>query len=177
MNHSLASLLEKNSEQAYIDFVLVTLVNYSFMPSSPLKFRTALLRCARLFSDEVNTLLLPHQLNYSLWQVLYVIHLKQQCTQVDIAAYLKVSKPSITKRIRVLLDLGLIHQLESSDKRQKCLTFSSHGQELFKHCSSQIDQFEQQLLQSFAVADIAHTREILNQLSEQLQPTLQGEDK
>lgn len=147
------------------------------MPHSPLKFRTALLRCARLLSDEINILLLPHQLNYSLWQVLYVIHLKQQCTQRDIAAYLKVSKPSITKRIWVLLDLGLIQQLESSDKRQKCLTFSPHGQDLFQYCSTQIDQFEQQLLQSFAVADIAHTRDTLNQLSEQLQPTIQGEEK
>ena len=35
-------------------------------------------------SDEINTILLQHQLNYSLWQVLYVIQLKQGCTSIDI---------------------------------------------------------------------------------------------
>ncbi|MGE8560289.1 MAG: MarR family transcriptional regulator, partial [Acinetobacter sp.] len=45
--------------------------------SPQLKFRASLLRCARLMSDEINTILLPYQLNYSLWQVLYVIQLKQ----------------------------------------------------------------------------------------------------
>ena len=48
---------------------------------NPLNFRASLLRCARLMSDEINIILLPHQLNYSLWQVLYVIQLKQGSEQ------------------------------------------------------------------------------------------------
>ena len=48
------------------------------------RFRFALLRCARLLSDEVNALLLQHGLNYSLWQSLVIIKLNGQCTALDI---------------------------------------------------------------------------------------------
>ena len=88
------------------------------------RLRTLLLRCARLMSDEINTILLSSQLNYSLWQVLYVIQLKQQCTLADISSYLNVSKPGITKRIQQLVELDLIAQLETEDKRQKLFKLS-----------------------------------------------------
>ena len=112
----------------------------------PLKFRASLLRCARLMSDEINIILLPHQLNYSLWQVLYVIQLKQGCTSIDIAEYLNVSKPSIAKRIHTLMQLEVLEQVDTENKRQKKLILSQKGVELFKICSEKMDVFEQQLL-------------------------------
>ena len=112
----------------------------------PLKFRASLLRCARLMSDEINIILLPHQLNYSLWQVLYVIQLKQGCTSIDIAEYLNVSKPSIAKRIHTLMQLEVLEQVDTEDKRQKKLILSQKGVELFQICSKKMDVFEQQML-------------------------------
>ncbi|WP_425917508.1 MarR family winged helix-turn-helix transcriptional regulator [Acinetobacter sp. TSRC1-2] len=114
--------------------------------SPQLKFRASLLRCARLMSDEINTILLPHQLNYSLWQVLYVIQLKQGCTSIDIAEYLNVSKPSIAKRIHALMQLEVLEQVDTEDKRQKKLILSQKGRQLFQICSEKMDVFEQQLL-------------------------------
>jgi DNA-binding MarR family transcriptional regulator len=114
--------------------------------SPQLKFRASLLRCARLLSDEINTILLPHQLNYSLWQVLYVIQLKQGCTSIDIAEYLNVSKPSIAKRIHALMQLEVLEQVDTEDKRQKKLILSQKGIQLFQICSEKMDVFEQQLL-------------------------------
>ncbi|TCB50812.1 MarR family transcriptional regulator [Acinetobacter sp. ANC 4779] len=97
-------------------------------------------------SDEINTILLPHQLNYSLWQVLYVIQLKQGCTSIDIAEYLNVSKPSIAKRIHALMQLEVLEQVDTEDKRQKKLILSQKGIQLFQICSEKMDVFEQQLL-------------------------------
>lgn len=114
--------------------------------SPQLKFRASLLRCARLLSDEINTILLPHQLNYSLWQVLYVIQLKQGCTSIDIAEYLNVSKPSIAKRIHALMQLEVLEQVDTEDKRQKKLILSQKGIQLFQICSEKMDVFEQQFL-------------------------------
>ncbi|TCB74711.1 MarR family transcriptional regulator [Acinetobacter sp. ANC 3781] len=114
--------------------------------SPQLKFRASLLRCARLLSDEINTILLPHHLNYSLWQVLYVIQLKQGCTSIDIAEYLNVSKPSIAKRIHALMQLEVLEQVDTEDKRQKKLILSQKGIQLFQICSEKMDVFEQQLL-------------------------------
>jgi DNA-binding MarR family transcriptional regulator len=135
----------------------------------PLKFRASLLRCARLMSDEINTLLLSHQLNYSLWQVLYVIQLKQGCTSIDIAEYLNISKPSIAKRIHVLMQLNVLEQVDTEDKRQKKLILSSNGQQLFKTCSKKLDEFEQQLLVPLELAAQKSTLDTLHKLMEHLQ--------
>ncbi|WP_216936544.1 MULTISPECIES: MarR family winged helix-turn-helix transcriptional regulator [unclassified Acinetobacter] len=139
--------------------------------SQPL--RAVLLRCARLMSDEINTILLSSQLNYSLWQVLYVIQSQQQCTLVDISSYLNVSKPGITKRIQQLVELDLIAQLETEDKRQKLFTLSKQGIKTFALGSAKIDAFEDQLLEQIASDDIENSKNTLMQLIQQLQPASQ----
>lgn len=142
--------------------------------SPQLKFRASLLRCARLMSDEINTILLPHQLNYSLWQVLYVIQLKQGCTSIDIAEYLNVSKPSIAKRIQALMRLELLEQVDTEDKRQKKLILSAKGIELFQICSEKMDVFEQQLLLPLDQNSKTCTLDTLHTLMEHLQELKSG---
>jgi MarR family transcriptional regulator, transcriptional regulator for hemolysin len=131
---------------------------------SRLKYRTALLRCARLLSDEFNELLLPYQLNYSLWQVVYLLHEKSESTSIDIAKYLNVSKPSIAKRVNTLETLGLIDHVKSPDKRQKVLKLSPHGEHLFILCSKAIDQYESDLLASLPKAQLEQSFQVLNTL-------------
>lgn len=138
------------------------------MPS-PLKFRTLLLRCSRLMSDEYNVILLPHQLNYSLWQVLYIIQEQLEITSIDIAKYLNISKASIAKRIHVLFALELIEQVNTVDKRQKKLKLSQQGQILYQACSEKIDLFEQQLLMKIAPVDLKQSTAMLSQLLEHLE--------
>lgn len=145
------------------------------MPS-PLKFRTLLLRCSRLISDECNLILLPYQLNYSLWQVLYVIQAQSEITSIDLAKYLNVSKPSIAKRVHTLLQLELLEQVFTEDKRQKKLKLSKQGQSLFETCSQKIDQFEQRLLVHINPNDLKQSSETLSQLLYQLEYQSQGVD-
>lgn len=141
------------------------------MQPTMLRFRALLLRCARLMSDEINIILLSSQLNYSLWQVLYVIQSQQQCTLADISSYLNVSKPCITKRIQYLVELDLISQLETPDRRQKLFTLTPKGLEIFAVCSTQIDAFEDQLLAQIPDKEIVASRHVLLELMQQLQPT------
>lgn len=143
------------------------------MSSLP-KFRASLLQSARLMNDEINNLLLPHQLNSSFWQALYVIHQKGGCTSIEIADYLNVSKPSIAKRMNALIDLELLEQIPTEDKRQKKFVLSPNGKILFKTCSALIDDFESELLQDFAQDDIVVAKNLLNQLSDKLIRSKQG---
>lgn len=138
------------------------------MPS-PLKYRTVLLRCARLLSEEFNQILLPHQLNYSLWQVIYFIHDQSEVNSIDVAKYLKVSKPSIAKRVQTLMQLDLLQQVATADKRQKNLVLTPHGLELFETCSLQIDQYEQKLLSDFDKEQLEQSFNTLSQLLAHLQ--------
>ena len=142
--------------------------------NSPLKFRPSLMRCARMMSDEVNMLLLPHNLNYSLWQVLYVIQHRQGCTSIEIADYLNVSKPSIAKRIHSLMQLHVLQQVETEDKRKKKLILSQNGQQLYEDCSKLIDRFEQSLIQNFDSELLNQSTHLLQQIIQQLEASKSG---
>ncbi len=137
--------------------------------NSLLGFRSSLLRCARMMSDEVNTILLPHQLNYSLWQVMFVIQEKNGCTSIEMAEHLNVSKPAIAKRTHALMQMDIVAQVKTDDKRQKKLVLTASGKMLYHRCAAQIDEFEQRLLAPYASAKIHDALELIHQLMRSLE--------
>ncbi len=146
------------------------------MTISP-KIRTALLLSARLMSEMINEVLEAYQLNYSLWQVIYLIHEHQCITSIDLSKILKVSKPSIAKRIQVLLQLNIIEPVKSLDKREKKLQLTAHGYSVFSDCSKMIDVAEQDLLSNFQIKDLQQTFETLEQILQKLENNKRGESK
>lgn len=143
--------------------------------SSPLKLRSVILRSARLLSDVYNEVLSQHQLNYSLWQVMYLVQEQPDITSIDLAKFLNVSKPSIAKRVQVLMQLDIIKQVATADKRQKGLQLSQHGQLLFQLCSDKIDHCELQLLSQFNHLSLEQTYDTLSSLIDVLQKQKNGE--
>lgn len=143
----------------------------------PPKIRTVLLRSARLMSEMINEVLEAYQLNYSLWQVIYLIHEHQCITSIDLSKILKVSKPSIAKRIQVLLQLNIIEPVKSLDKREKKLQLTAHGYSVFSDCSKMIDVAEQDLLSNFQIKDLQQTFETLEQILQKLENNKRGESK
>ena len=146
------------------------------MTISP-KIRTFLLRSARLMSEMINEVLETYQLNYSLWQVIYLIHEHQCITSIDLSKILKVSKPSIAKRIQVLLQLNIIEPVKSLDKREKKIQLTAHGYSVFSDCSKMIDVAEQDLLSNFQIKDLQQTFETLEQILQKLENNKRGESK
>lgn len=146
------------------------------MTISP-KIRTVLLRSARLMSEMINEVLETYQLNYSLWQVIYLIHEHQCITSIDLSKILKVSKPSIAKRIQVLLQLNIIEPVKSLDKREKKIQLTAHGYSVFSDCSKMIDVAEQDLLSNFQIKDLQQTFETLEQILQKLENNKRGESK
>lgn len=132
--------------------------------NSPLKFRTLLLRSSRLFSDEFNELLLPFQLNYSLWLVVYFIEERPEITSIDLAKLLNVSKPSIAKRVNTLMQLNIITYLKSDDKRLKKLILTEHGHTIYSACSSQIDEYEALFLNDIDPIQLQQASQLLMQV-------------
>ena len=144
------------------------------MTISP-KIRTVLLRSARLMSEMINEVLEAYQLNYSLWQVIYLIHEHQCITSIDLSKILKVSKPSIAKRIQVILQLNIIEPIKSLDKREKKIQLTAHGYSVFSDCSKMIDVAEQDLLSNFQIKDLQQTFETLEQILQKLETNKRGE--
>ena len=143
----------------------------------PPKIRTVLLRSARLMSEMINVVLEAYQLNYSLWQVVYLIHEHQCITSIDLSKILKVSKPSIAKRIQVILQLNIIEPVKSLDKREKKIQLTAHGYSVFSDCSKMIDVAEQDLLSNFQIKDLQQTFETLEQILQKLENNKRGESK
>ena len=143
----------------------------------PPKIRTVLLRSARLMSEMINEVLEAYQLNYSLWQVIYLIHEHQCITSIDLSKILKVSKPSIAKRIQVILQLNIIEPVKSLDKREKKIQLTAHGYSVFSDCSKMIDVAEQDLLSNFQINDLQQTFETLEQILQKLENNKRGESK
>lgn len=143
----------------------------------PPKIRTVLLRSARLMSEMINEVLEAYQLNYSLWQVIYLIHEHQCITSIDLSKILKVSKPSIAKRIQVILQLNIIEPVKSLDKREKKIQLTAHGYSVFSDCSKMIDVAEQDLLSNFQIKDLQQTFETLEQILQKLENNKRGESK
>ena len=143
----------------------------------PPKIRTVLLRSARLMSEMINEVLEAYQLNYSLWQVIYLIHEHQCITSIDLSKILKVSKPSIAKRIQVILQLNIIEPVKSLDKREKKIQLTAHGYSVFSDCSKIIDVVEQNLLSNFQIKDLEQTFETLEQILQKLENNKRGESK
>ena len=141
----------------------------------PPKIRTVLLRSARLMSEMINEVLEAYQLNYSLWQVIYLIHEHQCITSIDLSKILKVSKPSIAKRIQVILQLNIIEPVKSLDKREKKIQLTAHGYSVFSDCSKMIDVAEQDLLTNFQINDLQQTFETLEQILQKLETNKRGE--
>ncbi|AXY56776.1 MarR family transcriptional regulator [Acinetobacter chinensis] len=139
-----------------------------------LKFRSVILKFSRMLSDEINTLLLEHQLNYSLWQVLHYIQQHQPCTSTEIAEYLNISRPSIAKRIQPLLKLQAVSQHSEADRRVRILRLTDSGQQLVIHCMHKIDQLEQELLEQSSDTDIQLSIKLIHQLTQQLQHKKSG---
>ena len=146
------------------------------MTISP-KIRTVLLRSARLMSEMINEVLETYQLNYSLWQVIYLIHEHQCITSIDLSKILKVSKPSIAKRIQVILQLNIIEPVKSLDKREKKIQLTAHGYSVFSDCSKMIDVAEQDLLSNFQIKDLQQTFETLELILQKLENNKHGESK
>lgn len=144
------------------------------MPS-PIKLRTVLLRCSRLMSEMINEVLLPFELNYSLWQVIYLVNEHQEITSIDLAHLLKVSKPSIAKRVHMLNEMQILKSTVSMDKREKKLSLTAHGASIFQRCTQHIDEFEKNLLNEFEPNDLEITIQSLHRLLNVLEHRATGD--
>lgn len=136
--------------------------------NADLPFRILLLRSGRIFTDRINALLHMHDLNYSLWQVLYVIALAEQITLIDIAQELGISQPAVSKRIFELEQKQLIVLVPSQNRREKIVALSEQGQLHFQKCRKAIHTLEQHYLSGITDENLQQSKKTLTQFMNNL---------
>ena len=110
------------------------------------KFFQQLLLLYRPFENNLNIQLNKHDLHRAQWSILYYLNNYGSATLVELANYQSVEKPTITRTIARLEELGYVEHVPSKDKREKRMRLTELGEKVYSEVRVTIDQYEQDIL-------------------------------
>ncbi|MFZ7944083.1 MarR family winged helix-turn-helix transcriptional regulator [Neobacillus sp. 19] len=100
----------------------------------------------RPFENRLNIHLAEHQLYRAQWTIMYYLANIGTATLVELSHYMNVEKPTVTRTINRLEELGYVEHVPGKDKREKRMQLSEMGRHVYKDVRVTIDQFEQEIL-------------------------------
>jgi MarR family transcriptional regulator, transcriptional regulator for hemolysin len=104
----------------------------------------------RPFENNLNLHLSKHQLHRAQWTILYYLFNYGPSTQVEIANYQGVEKPTITRTFARLEELGYVEQIPGKDKREKRMHLTQLGRDLYNKVRVSIDEYEEEILKGIS---------------------------
>ncbi|MEK5231727.1 MarR family transcriptional regulator [Lysinibacillus sp. FSL K6-0232] len=115
----------------------------------------------RPFIKQLNVQLEPYQLYSSQWAVLRFLRDNGPHSFVEIANFMAIEKPSVTKLVHKLIELGYVETATGKDKREKLVRLSPYGEELVQKIQLQLQPFFEQALAGVAKQDIDIATQVL----------------
>jgi MarR family transcriptional regulator for hemolysin len=100
----------------------------------------------RPFENKLNVHLAEHQLHRAQWTILYYLANKLTATLVELSHYMSVEKPTVTRTMNRLEELGYVEHVPGKDKREKRMQLSEAGRQVYKEVRVTIDHYEQDIL-------------------------------
>lgn len=104
------------------------------------------LRVYRPLITNLNELLAPYHLSYSLWEVIFYVKNFGPSTLVEVSSYFNVEKPTITRRVYRLEELKMVEQIPSKDRREKIIQLTKLGEEIYQGCRVKITELENEVM-------------------------------
>lgn len=118
----------------------------------------------RPFENRLNIELNKHQLHRAQWTILYYLFHHGSATNVEISQYQGVEKPTVTRTMTSLENLGYVEQQPSKDKREKRMQLTKQGQEVYQEVRITIDQYEEEVLTGISEEEQLETIRILQEI-------------
>ncbi|MFJ7369934.1 MarR family winged helix-turn-helix transcriptional regulator [Lysinibacillus sp. NPDC098008] len=115
----------------------------------------------RPFIKQLNVQLEPYHLYSSQWAVLRFLRDNGPHSFVEIANFMAIEKPSVTKLVHKLIELGYVETATGRDKREKLVRLSPYGEELVQKIQLQLQPFFEQALAGVAKQDIDIATQVL----------------
>ncbi|MCL1694475.1 MarR family transcriptional regulator [Lysinibacillus sp. BPa_S21] len=115
----------------------------------------------RPFINLVNVQLEKYQLFSSQWALLRLLMDKGPHTFVDIANFMFIEKPSVTRLVQKLVELGYVETVAGRDKREKLVQLTANGEEIVQEIKSQLKPFFEQALAGVSERDIEIATKVL----------------
>ncbi|MCM3567273.1 MarR family transcriptional regulator [Neobacillus mesonae] len=117
------------------------------------KFFYQLLMLYRPFEKRLNVELNKHDLHRAQWTIIYYLENFGSSTLVELSNYQGVEKPTITRTINQLEELGYVEQVPGKDRREKRMQLTESGRQLYQAVRMTVDQYEEEILQGISEED------------------------
>lgn len=102
---------------------------------------------SRPFEHQLNNELGKHGLYRAQWSILYYLANNGTATLVELAAYQRIEKPTVTRTVARLEELEYIGHIPGKDRREKRIQLTEHGKNVYKEVRQTVDKFEQEILE------------------------------
>ncbi|UPW84889.1 MarR family winged helix-turn-helix transcriptional regulator [Lysinibacillus sp. Ag94] len=115
----------------------------------------------RPFINLVNEQLGKYQLYSSQWALLRLLKDKGPHTFVDIANFMYIEKPSVTRLVQKLVDLGYVETVAGRDKREKLVQLTVNGELIVQEIQAHLKPTMEQALAGVSERDIEIATQVL----------------
>ncbi|RDW18045.1 MarR family transcriptional regulator [Oceanobacillus chungangensis] len=122
----------------------------------------------RPFVSKLNVHLAKHQLHSSQWSALVLLKNEGPLTIVEIASHQNVEKPTISRTVKRLVELGFVEQTPGKDKREKRIEITRLGEAVCTEIRETVEQFEVDALQGISEEEQIAVSRILATVYENL---------
>lgn len=122
----------------------------------------------RPYVNQLNMLLTSFNLTTAQWSIMYFVYREGTKTIGDIATYQNVEKPTTTKLIQKLMELGYVEIQAGDDKRVKIVQLSEDGMKVYGQVREKIDHFQKGLLEGISEEERLIVARVLKDISGKL---------
>lgn len=122
----------------------------------------------RPYINKLNALLTSFNLTTAQWSIMFLIFREGSKTIGDISLYQNVEKPTTTKLVQKLMDLGYVEIHSGNDKRVKIVQLSEEGMKVYGQVREKIDHFQKGLLEGISEEERLIVARVLKDISGKL---------
>ncbi|MGE7945403.1 MarR family winged helix-turn-helix transcriptional regulator [Lysinibacillus sp. NPDC093688] len=115
----------------------------------------------RPFINLVNEQLGKYQLYSSQWALLRLLKDKGPHSFVDIANFMFIEKPSVTRLVQKLVELGYVETVAGRDKREKLVQLTANGEEIVQEIQAHLKPTMEQALAGVSERDIEIATQVI----------------
>ncbi|WP_042454680.1 MarR family winged helix-turn-helix transcriptional regulator [Neobacillus dielmonensis] len=117
------------------------------------KFFHQLLMLYRPFEKRLNIELSKHDLHRAQWTIIYYLENFGTATLVELSNYQGVEKPTITRTVSQLEELGYVEQVPGKDKRKRQMQLTESGKQMYQTVRMTVDEYEKDILKGIPEDD------------------------
>lgn len=122
----------------------------------------------RSFEHHLNDVLSTYGLYRAQWSILHYLANNGSATLVELAHYLRVEKPTITRTINRLESAGYLSHVPGKDRREKRVEMSHSGTALYKEVRIAVDLLEEGILSGIPEDIQSQTTGIMKHIHDKL---------